>query len=257
MVNIIMSGCNGRMGQVISGLVSEDPNMKIIAGVDITGEQKNDYPVFTSFALLKVEEPAVIIDFSSPLAFAGMMEYVEATGTPVVVCTTGLDEAQLKKLDEVSRKAAVLRSANMSLGINLLMKLVKDAARILAPAGFDIEIEERHHNKKKDAPSGTALALADSINEAMDNRYTYVYDRSTRYEQRGKEELGILALRGGSIVGEHSVVYAGMDEVIELKHSATSRAIFAKGAISAAAFLFGKQPGFYGMDDVIAQMTQK
>ena len=152
---------------------------------------------------------------------------------------------------EASSKTAMLRSANMSLGINVLMKLIREAVAVLDPAGFDTEIVERHHNKKKDAPSGTALALADAMNDAMDHRFTYVYDRSDRYEQRAENEIGISAVRGGTIVGQHEVIFAGTDEVIEIKHTAYSRAIFAKGAIAAAKFLSGKRPGMYDMSDVI------
>ena len=250
MVRVILSGCNGRMGQVISDLVSEDADMAIVAGIDLIAEEKNGYPVFSSFT--ECEVPAdVVIDFSSPKAFEGMMDYCTQKKVPAVVCTTGLEEAQLKRLNEASGEVAVLRSANMSLGINLLQKLLREAARTLAPAGFDIEIVEQHHNRKKDAPSGTAIALADSINEAMDGRYQYRYDRSGVYEQRRPDEIGISAVRGGTITGIHDVIFAGTDEVIELKHTAYSRAIFAKGAVAAARFLAGKAPGYYQMSDVI------
>ncbi len=254
MTKIILNGCNGRMGQVITGMVAEDPNLKIVAGIDLFGEGKGDYPVFTSFAQCDVKGD-VVIDFSSPKAFPAMMDYCVRTGTPTVVCTTGLSEEDISRLKKDSESVAVLRSANMSLGINLLMKLLKDAVKTLAPAGFDVEIVEKHHNHKKDAPSGTALALADSINEAMDGRYSYVYDRSQRYEEREKDELGISAVRGGTIVGEHEIIFAGTDEVIEFKHTAYSRALFAKGAVSAAAFLAGKAPGFYSMSDVIEEQS--
>ena len=228
----------------------EDENLEIVAGIDVCAGADHGYPVFESFAACDV--PAdVIIDFSSPKAFDGMMDFAVAKDVPAVVCTTGLDEAALARLREESGKVAVLRSANMSLGVNLLMKLVKDAVRTLAPAGFDVEIVERHHNRKKDAPSGTALALADSINEAADGRYSYVYDRSGRYEQRGADEIGISAVRGGNIVGDHEVIFAGTDEVIELRHTAYSRAIFAKGALAAAKYLCGKGAGYYDMSDVI------
>ncbi len=250
MVRAIMSGCNGRMGQVITGLAAESDALEIVAGIDLYAEAKNGYPVFASFDACDVEAD-VVIDFSSPKAFDAMIDYCVRTKTGAVVCTTGLDETQLKKLEEASKETAVLRSANMSLGINLLMKLLQEAVKTLGPAGFDVEIVEKHHNRKKDAPSGTAIALADSINEAADGKYTYVYDRSGRYEQRGKEELGISAVRGGTIVGEHEVIFAGTDEVIEFKHTAYSRALFAKGAVQAAIFLAGKAPGYYGMGDVI------
>ena len=170
---------------------------------------------------------------------------------PVVLCTTGLSEEQLQKVEEASEKVAVLRSANMSLGINLLMQLLKEATKVLSPAGYDIEIVEKHHNQKLDAPSGTAIALADSINEAVENQYEYVYDRSQVRKKRDKKELGISAVRAGTIVGEHEVLFAGVDEVIEFKHTAYSRSVFAKGAVQAAKFLAKKPAGFYDMGDVI------
>jgi len=257
MVQIILSGCNGRMGQVITGLASEMDQIRIVAGVDLNTEQHSDYPVYESFEACEQAGAGgdVIIDFSSPAAYDAMMDYVLSTATPAVVCTTGLNEEQLSRLEHASHKTAVLRSANMSLGINLLMKLVRDAAKILAPSGFDIEIEERHHKRKKDAPSGTALALADAANEALGGGYSYVYDRSNLYEPRGSHQIGISSVRGGTIVGEHTVLFAGDDEVIELKHTATSRAIFAKGALAAAVFLAGQAPGYYGMDDVIESVS--
>ena len=170
---------------------------------------------------------------------------------PVVLCTTGLSEVQIAKAHEISKSTAVLKSANMSLGINMLMKLLKEAAAILTPAGFDIEIVEKHHNQKVDAPSGTALALADSINEEYGMEYEYIYDRSQVREKRGSKEIGISAVRGGTIVGEHDVIFAGTDEVITFSHQAYSKSIFAKGAIQAAKFLAGKPAGFYDMHDVI------
>ena len=193
----------------------------------------------------------MIVDFSSPKVFDAMLDYALANKLPVVVCTTGLSEEQIARLDSAVEQIAVLRSANMSLGVNLLIKLVKEAAQTLAKAGFDIEIVERHHNQKKDAPSGTALALADSINEGLDNAYEYVYDRSDRVQKRDPKEIGISAVRGGNIPGTHEVIFAGMDEVVELTHLAYSRSIFGKGAISAAKFLAGKSPKFYSMADVI------
>lgn len=170
---------------------------------------------------------------------------------PVVLCTTGLSEEQLAKVEEAAGKTAVLKSANMSLGINLLMKLLQDAAKVLGPAGYDIELVEKHHNQKVDAPSGTALALADSINEALDQEYTYVYDRSQVRQKRDQKEIGISAVRGGTIVGDHEVIFAGVDEVIEFKHTAYSKSVFGKGAVEAAKFLAGKPAGRYDMSDVI------
>lgn len=250
MVKIIMHGCNGHMGQVISGIVEKDPDAEIVAGIDIADQGKNSYPVFTDIDACQVEADA-IIDFSSAKATDKLLEYSAARQIPVVLCSTGLSEEQLAKVEETSRKVAVLKSANMSLGINTLLKLVQDAAKVLATAGFDMEIVEKHHRLKVDAPSGTALALADSINEAMDNKYHYVYDRSQKREKRDDKEIGISAVRGGTIVGEHEIIFAGQDEVIEFKHTAYSKAIFGKGAVEAAKFLAGKPAGRYDMSDVI------
>ena len=251
MVKIIMHGCNGHMGQVISGIVEKDPDAEIVAGIDIADQGKNSYPVFTDIDACQVEADA-IIDFSSAKATDKLLEYSAARQIPVVLCSTGLSQEQLAKVEETSRKVAVLKSANMSLGINTLLKLVQDAARVLAAAGFDMEIVEKHHRLKLDAPSGTALALADSINEAMDNQYHYVYDRSQKREKRDDKEIGISAVRGGTIVGEHEIIFAGQDEVIEFKHTAYSKAIFGKGAVEAAKFLAGKPAGRYDMSDVIS-----
>ena len=250
MVKIIMHGCNGHMGQVISNIVEKDANAQIVAGIDIADQGKNSYPVFTDIDTCQVEADA-IIDFSSAKATDKLLEYSAARQIPVVLCSTGLSEEQLAKVEETSKKVAVLKSANMSLGINTLLKLVQDAAKVLATAGFDMEIVEKHHRLKVDAPSGTALALADSINEAMDNKYHYVYDRSQKREKRDDKEIGISAVRGGTIVGEHEIIFAGQDEVIEFKHTAYSKAIFGKGAVEAAKFLAGKPAGRYDMSDVI------
>ena len=250
MVKVIMHGCNGHMGQVISGIVEKDPDAEIVAGIDIADQGKNSYPVFTDIDACQVEADA-IIDFSSAKATDKLLEYSAARQIPVVLCSTGLSQEQLAKVEETSRKVAVLKSANMSLGINTLLKLVQDAAKVLAAAGFDMEIVEKHHRLKLDAPSGTALALADSINEAMDNQYHYVYDRSQKREKRDDKEIGISAVRGGTIVGEHEIIFAGQDEVIEFKHTAYSKAIFGKGAVEAAKFLAGKPAGRYDMSDVI------
>ena len=249
MIKAIMHGCNGAMGQVISSLAEADGEMEIVAGVDLNTERKNGYPVYAS--LEECPRADVIIDFASAKAVDHLLDYCAATGTPVVLCTTGLSEEQIRRVEETAEKAAVLRSANMSLGINLLLKLVKEAARVLAAADFDIEILEKHHNRKLDAPSGTALALADSMNEAMESQYHYVYDRSSRRQKRDPREIGIQSVRGGSIVGEHDVIFAGQDEVITISHTAYSRAIFAKGAVAAAKFLAGKTSGLYDMADVI------
>lgn len=250
MVNVIMHGCNGKMGRVITNVVSQDNDIEIVAGVDAYTGIDNEYPVFTSIKECTVKAD-VIIDFAVTSAIDNLLDYSVSTKTPVVICTTGLSAEQLEKVNEASKKVAVLRSANMSLGINTLMKLLKTATEVLANRGFDIEIVEKHHNQKVDAPSGTALALADCMNQVLDNQYDYTYDRSTVRQKRAKNEIGISAVRGGTIVGEHEVIFAGIDEVIEIKHTAYSKAIFAKGAIDAAKFLKGKEAGLYNMADVI------
>jgi 4-hydroxy-tetrahydrodipicolinate reductase len=251
MTKVIMNGCNGKMGQVITGICKDDPEVAIVAGIDLYDGIKNDYPVFPSLAACNVEAD-VIIDFSNAKAVDALLDYCEKTKIPVVLCTTGLSEGQLQRVDAVSKETAILKSANMSLGINTLMSLLKKAALVFAPAGFDMEIVEKHHNQKLDAPSGTAIALADSMNEALGGAYEYRYDRSTVREKRPQNEIGISSVRGGSIVGEHEVIFAGTDEVIEFKHTAYSKAVFAKGAVEAAKFLNKKPAGMYDMADVIA-----
>lgn len=250
MVRAIMHGCNGKMGRVVTELVREDDGIELVAGVDAYTETPNEYPVFASVEQCDVEAD-VVIDFSNAKAVDALLDYCRQRRLPVVLCTTGLSKEQLERVSETAKETAVLRSANMSLGINLLLKLLKDATKVLAPAGFDIELVEKHHNLKVDAPSGTALALADSINEEAGNVYEYVYDRSKVREKRGKKEIGISAVRGGTIVGEHEVIYAGPDEVIEFKHTAYSKGVFGKGAVEAAKFLAGKPAGLYGMSEVV------
>ncbi|SER78864.1 4-hydroxy-tetrahydrodipicolinate reductase [Lachnobacterium bovis] len=251
MTKVIMHGCNGHMGQTITKLCENDKDIEIVAGIDFCDKIENKYPVFKSVDECDVKADA-IIDFSNAKAIDGLLEHCVKTQTPVVLCTTGLSDEQLEKVNEASKKVAVLRSANMSLGINTIMELLKKAATVFAPAGFDMEIVEKHHNQKLDAPSGTAIALADSLNEALDNKYEYIYDRSQRREKRDAREIGISAVRGGNIVGEHEVFFAGIDEVITIKHTAYSKGVFGKGAIEAAKFLAGKEAGSYDMADVIA-----
>ena len=252
MVRVIMNGCNGKMGQVITGIIAEDAQAEIVAGIDVYDGIKNPYPVFSNIADCNVDAD-VIIDFSNAKAIDGLLDYVEAKKMPVVWCTTGLSEEQLQRVEKVSKEVAVLKSANMSLGINTIMKLLQQAVQVFAPAGYDVEIIEKHHNQKLDAPSGTAIALADSMNEVMDHQYEYIYDRSQRRQKRDAKELGISAVRGGTIVGEHEVIFAGTDEVIEIKHTAYSKAVFAKGAVEAAKFLAGKPAGLYDMSHVISE----
>ncbi len=249
MVKAIMNGCCGAMGRVITDIIANDDAIEIVAGVDMNTDIQAGYPVFKT--LEECPQADVVIDFSVAKATDGVLAYCEATKTPLVLCTTGLSDEQLVNVKKVSETTAVLRSANMSVGINLLLKVLKDVAPILADAGFDIEILEKHHNRKLDAPSGTAIALADSINESLDNAYHYKYDRTSERVKRDKKEIGIQAVRGGTIVGEHDIIFAGQDEVITFNHTAYSRAIFGKGAVQAAKFLAGKGAGMYDMSDVI------
>ncbi len=250
MTRVIMHGCNGKMGQTIKNLIAADEEITIVAGVDAFDEGKNEFPVFADITACDVEAD-VIIDFSVAKAVDNLLTYCVEKQVPCVLCTTGLSEEQLQKVEDASKKVAILKSANMSLGINLLMKVLKEVTGVLAPAGFDVEIVEKHHNLKVDAPSGTALALGDSVNEALDNEYEYIFDRSQRREKRPKKEIGYAAVRGGTIVGEHDVIFAGADEVITFSHTAYSKAVFGKGAIQAAKFLKGKAAGLYNMSDVI------
>ena len=251
MVRAIMHGCNGKMGQTITGICKEDTGIEIVAGIDLYDGVPNDYPVFQTISQCDVKAD-VIIDFSNAKAVDDLLEYAVERQLPVVLCTTGLSEEQLQKVEATYEKVAILKSANMSLGVNTLLELLKKAALVFAPAGYDMEIVEKHHNLKLDAPSGTAIALADSMNEALDGKYNYVYDRSQVRQQRDKYEIGISAVRGGNIVGEHEMFFCGQDEVIEFKHTAYSKAVFAKGAVEAAKFLAGKPSGHYDMADVIA-----
>lgn len=251
MTRIIMCGCNGAMGRMITGIVKDDPEAEIVAGIDIADNGDTSFPVFTSIEACDVEADA-IIDFTTPKILTEILTYSKQHKVPAVLCTTGYSDEQLAEIEAATTETAILKSANMSLGINTLLKLVQDAAKVFATEGFDVEIVEKHHNQKLDAPSGTALALADSINEAMGNQYEYIYDRSQRREKRNKKELGLSAVRGGTIVGEHDVIFAGTDEVITFSHTAYSKAVFGKGAVAAAKFLKGKESGRYDMADVIA-----
>lgn len=250
MTNVIMHGCNGKMGQTIAGLIADDDEITLAAGVDAIDGGQNPFPVFKNISECTVKAD-VVIDFSAAPAVDGLLEYCVREQVPCVLCTTGLTKEQLEKVEKASEKVAILKSANMSLGINMLLKLLKEAAAVLEPAGFDIEIVEKHHRLKVDAPSGTALALGDSIQEALEEKYEYVYDRSGRRIRRPKKEIGFSAVRGGTIVGDHDVIFAGEDEVITFSHRAYSKAVFGKGAVQAAKFLKGKPAGLYDMSHVI------
>lgn len=249
MVKVILHGCNGRMGQMLSTLIAADEEMTVVAGIEPSGEVKNEYPVYKSFDEL-TDKADVIIDFSTASAMDSLLTYCEKTHTPLVLCSTGLSEVQLDRVERLSKESAVLISANMSLGINVLLKLLKNVTKTLYGNGFDIEIVEKHHNQKLDAPSGTALALADVMKDELDD-ISYNLNRTEVRKKRDRNEIGISSVRGGTIVGEHEVIFAGTDEVVEIKHTAYSRAVFAKGAMSAAKFLKGKSAGKYDMSDVI------
>ncbi len=252
MVNIILHGCNGRMGRMIADLSEGDSEVNIIAGVDIAGGRLSDFEVYGDIDDYSGDAD-VIIDFGSAMAVSKVIDYSVKNSVALVECTTGLSEDVENKLKAASEKVAVLKSANMSLGINVLQKALKQVSRIIYDSGFDIEIVEKHHRMKLDAPSGTALALGDTVNEALSGEMSYIYDRSEKREKRGDKEIGFSAVRGGTIVGDHEVIFAGTDEVVTFSHRAYSRNVFAKGAIAAAKFLKGRPPGYYGMEDVIDQ----
>lgn len=251
MVKIILSGCNGKMGKVIAAGAKNREDCKIAAGVDLNPVEQIDFPVFRHIAEW-TGSADVIIDFSHPSALSELLQYAKSHKTPIVIATTGLSKEQADAAREAAEEIPVFMSGNMSLGINLLIALVKKATAVLG-GSFDIEIVEAHHNQKIDAPSGTALMLADAANEVMDNKLRYSFERQTIRQKRSKAEIGIHSVRGGTIVGEHEVIFAGHDEVIRLSHSAGSKDIFAEGALAAAVFLAGQKPGLYNMNDFIGK----
>ncbi len=252
MIKIIMNGCNGKMGRVITRLVSEDDACEIAAGFDVNDSIENAYPVFTNPDEF-TGDADVVIDFSHPSALTNILNYCKKRKLPVILATTGFTNEQKQEFTEASKEIPVFFSANMSLGINLLIALAKKAAKLLE-GNFDIEIVERHHNQKIDAPSGTALAIADAIDETLSYPAEYVYDRHAVRRKRKKTEIGLHSVRGGTIVGDHDVIFAGTDEVIELKHSAHSKEVFAVGAIKAAKFISDKPAGMYNMNDLISNL---
>lgn len=249
MIKVMMHGCNGKMGQAICRLIQNDKNCELVAGVDIKSINAS-FPIFTDITDCTMDID-VIIDFSTASAIDRLVDYAINKHIPIVLCTTGLSDDNLSKIDLACKQIAIFKSANMSLGINLIANMLKRATAILDKNGFDIEILEKHHNQKLDSPSGTSLLLADVINDSMNNKFDYVYDRTTKREPRGKNEIGISAIRGGNIIGEHSVIYAGNDETIEFTHFAHSKEVFAKGAVSACKFLIGKSCGKYDMQDIM------
>ena len=248
-MNIILCGCNGKMGQAIVNESQKFCNMNIVAGVDIKPDSSKSFPIFSSINDVNIKAD-IIIDFSNPLALNSILEYSQNQKLPVVICTTGFSKEQVEKINEASKNIPVFYSGNMSLGINLLIELCQKATNVLGDS-FDIEIIEKHHNQKIDAPSGTALMIANGISEHLDEKYEYKYNRTTSREKRKKNEIGIHSIRGGTITGDHEVIFAGKDEIITISHHAASRNIFANGAINAAKYILHKTPGLYKMKNLI------
>lgn len=249
MTSILLSGANGKMGRVISRCVEERPDCRIAAGIDLNTNPYSDFPIYSSWQDCG-EKADVIIDFSNPAALEGILSYAKQGKIPAVIATTGFQPGQIQMIREAAQEIPVFFSFNMSLGVNLLVSLAKKAAEVLG-GQFDIEIIEKHHNQKIDAPSGTALMLADAINDTMDHTQKYMYDRHAQRKKRDKNEIGIHAVRGGTIVGEHEVIFAGHDEILSLKHQAMSKEIFAVGAVNAAVFLKGQPAGLYDMSKMV------
>lgn len=253
MYQFIISGCNGHMGQVVAKICKENDQIEIIAGFNRTPIQKNDFPVYAD-PMEYTGAADAVIDFSNPANLSSLLRWCVEKQVPIVLCTTGYSPEQLVEIETISKKIPIFRSGNMSLGVNLLVELVKKAASVLG-ADYDIEIVERHHNRKVDAPSGTAIMLADAAAATVHYDAQYVYDRQSVRKRRERNEIGISAVRGGNIVGDHEVLFAGQQEVVELKHSALSRDVFAEGAVKAAIFMSGiETPGLYDMKDVLAEV---
>lgn len=249
MTNIAINGCNGKMGRIIYNCISERDDCKVIAGIDINTTQYADFPVVSSPSELP-EKPDVIIDFSHPSTLDGLLMYALTNGVAVVFATTGYSKEQIDRIKSAGEQIPVFFTFNLSMGINLLVELAKKAAVVLGNQ-FDIEIIEKHHNQKIDAPSGTAIMIADAINSVSGDSYQYMYDRHSQRKKRDKKEIGMHAVRGGTIVGEHEVIFAGHDEVITLSHSAASKEVFAVGSVNAAVFLKDKPAGLYSMADLV------
>ena len=249
MTRILLSGCCGKMGRFVASAVAGRKDCEIVAGIDIVEDSTLGFPVFSNYDEVQVKAD-VIIDFSNPSLLPNMLDYAVKTGTGVVLATTGLTDEQIKTVEDAGKSVPVFFSYNMSIGVSLLCELSKVAAKVLGN-GFDVEIVEAHHNQKLDAPSGTALMLADAVIEGSENEKELVYDRHSRRAKREKKEIGMHAIRGGTIVGEHQIIFAGRDEIVTLSHSARSKEIFATGAISAAVYLKGKEAGLYNMSDLL------
>lgn len=255
MIKIILSGCNGRMGRAISDICAKNDDMTIVAGVDLNTASPFGYPVYDSIDKIS-EQADVVIDFSHPSLLDSMLSYCISKNMPAVIATTGHSEDQIAQINSASEKIAIFRSGNMSLGINVLLMLVEKAAKVLGDA-FDVEVIEKHHNQKIDAPSGTALMIADRLAESLPYDSEYVYDRHAVRQKRAANEIGIHSIRGGNIVGEHEVIFAGRDEVIEIKHTAQTREVFATGAVKAAAYIaMQKIPGLYNMDNMLSDVVK-
>lgn len=249
MTKIVISGANGKMGKTVYGCVAQRDDCIVTAGIDINTEKYADFIIYKSPNELS-EKPDVIIDYSHPSCLNKLLEYCLTTGTPIVLATTGYSDEQIAQIKKASEQIPVFFSWNMSLGINLLLQLAKKATAILGNQ-FDIEIIEKHHNQKIDAPSGTALMIANAINETRDNEMKFIYDRHSRRQKRESNEIGIHAVRGGTIVGIHEVIFAGNDETITISHSAASKAVFAEGSVNAADFIKSKSAGLYDMGNIV------
>lgn len=248
MIKVLINGCNGRMGQVLAKEIDRFPNLLLACGFDINDDGKNTFPVYSNIDDIK-EKPDVIVDFSIPCATFNILKYAIKENVPIVIATTGFSKEQLDEIKEISNSIAVFQSSNMSFDINLMKKVVAEVARKLK--GTDIEIVETHHNRKVDAPSGTAVLLADAINEVMDEKLEYNFNRHDIHEKRNPNEIGFSSIRGGNIVGEHSVMFFGEHETFEIKHTSYSRDVFAEGALKACEFIVSQSAGLYGMDDMV------
>jgi 4-hydroxy-tetrahydrodipicolinate reductase len=251
MTKIILCGCNGKMGHVVASSAENNDNCEIVCGVDAFGTNNYSFPTYKDFSDIK-ETADVVVDFSNHACLDSMLDYCLKNSTPVIICTTGYSDEQINKIKSASEKIPVFYSGNMSLGVNLLIELAKQATKVLGK-DFDIEIVEKHHNQKVDAPSGTAIMIADGISEELEKEPQYVYDRHAYRRKRSKDEIGIHAIRGGTIVGEHDVIFAGHDEVMTISHQSQSKELFATGAINAAIFIVGKPSGMYNMSQMLSE----
>ncbi len=248
MIKVLINGCNGKMGQEVLNAINNNENFEVLNGVDLIENHNYKFPVYTNVSEIK-EKPDVIIDFSVPVATMKILEYAKEKKVPIVIATTGLSDEEKQKIKEYSKTIPIFQSANMSYDINLMKKIVAEVAKNLNQT--DIEIVETHHNRKIDSPSGTALLLADSINNELDNKMEYNFNRFQNREKRKKNEIGFSSIRGGNIVGEHTVIFFGENESFEITHKAYSRGVFAEGALKGAEYIVGKENGYYSMDDII------